>query len=130
MTLKISCGQRLLHFLLLRQLCQNDGTEDQHTAKQFLKTQSLSQQYPASQYREHGLQTEKQGGYRRICIFLRYDLQGIRHSAGHYTGIKHWLPCLQDLRKHRLLPQQSWNCTDDRSCQKLDRRHFHAIHFR
>ena len=82
MTLKISYGQRLLHFLLLRQLCQNDRTEDQHTAKQFLKTQSLSQQHPASQYREHGLQTEKQGGYRRICIFLRYDLQGIRHSAG------------------------------------------------
>ena len=104
MTLKISYGQRLLHFLLLRQLCQNDRTEDQHTAKQFLKTQSLSQQYPASQYREHGLQTEKQGGYCRICIFLRYDLQGIRHSAGHYTGIKHRLPCLQDLRKHRLLP--------------------------
>lgn len=86
MTLKISYGQQLLHFLLLRQLCQNDGTEDQHTAKQFLKTQSLSQQYPASQYREHGLQTEKQGGYCRICIFLRYDLQGIRHSAGHYTA--------------------------------------------
>ena len=116
--------------ILFRQLRQDDGCEHDNTSDQLFCGKFLSQDHPACQYGDAGLQGKDQGGYRWIDIFLAHDLQSVGNAAGHDACIQDRKPGREDGRNLWMLQEQRQDRGKDATDQELDTGEFYAVCFR